>query len=61
MAYLIGTTVIVGVGSVLALAALPLTPVWFRVFLAFAIAAAVVVTFTALVIAGRGTPTSSRG
>ena len=55
MAYLIGTTVIVGVGSVLAIAALPLTAVWFRVFRAFAIAAAVVVAFTALVIAGRGT------
>jgi phosphatidylglycerophosphate synthase len=55
MAYLIGTTVIVGVGSVLAIAALPLTHVWFRVFRAFAIAAAVVVAFTGMVIAGRGT------
>src|SRR4051794_9179087 len=55
MAYLIGTTVIVGVGSLLAMAALPLTAIWFRVFRAFAIAAAVVVTFTAVVIAGRGT------
>jgi phosphatidylglycerophosphate synthase len=55
MAYLIGTTVIVGVGSVLAIAALPLTHVWFRVFRAFAIAAAVVVLFTGVVIAGRGT------
>ena len=55
MAYLIGTTVIVGVGSVLALVALPLTHTWFRVFRAFAIAAAVVVGFTTVVIAGRGT------
>jgi phosphatidylglycerophosphate synthase len=55
MAYLIGTTVIVGVGSVLALAALPLTHVWFRVFRAFAIAAAIVVAFTGMIIAGRGT------
>jgi phosphatidylglycerophosphate synthase len=55
MAYLIGTTIIVGIGSVLAIVALPLTHVWFRVFRAFAIAAAVVVCFTAVVIAGRGT------
>ena len=55
MAYLIGTTVIVGVGSVLALVALPLTHTWFRVFRAFAIAAAVVIGFTTVVIAGRGT------
>ncbi len=38
LAYLVGTTIIVGVGSVLALIGLPLTPVWFRVFRAFAIA-----------------------
>jgi phosphatidylglycerophosphate synthase len=55
MAYLIGTTVIVGVGSVVAMTALPLTHTWFRVFRAFAIAAAVVMAFTAAVIAGRGT------
>src|SRR3954447_20108294 len=55
MAYLIGTTVIVGVGSVMAMAALPLTHNWFRVFRAFAVAAAVVVGFTAAVIAGQGT------
>jgi phosphatidylglycerophosphate synthase len=55
MAYLVGTTIIVGVGSVLAIAVLPLTYVWFRVFRAFAIAAAVVVFFTAMVIGGRGT------
>lgn len=54
MAYLIGTTVIIGIGSVLALAALPLTPVWFRVFRAFAIVAAVIIGATAFVIAGRG-------
>ena len=55
IAYLVGTTIIVGVGSVLALAALPLSHVWFRVFRAFAIAAGVVTLFTAVVIAGRGT------
>ena len=55
IAYLIGTTIIVGIGSVLALIGLPLSHVWFRVFRAFAIAAGVVTLFSALVIAGRGT------
>ena len=55
LAYLIGTTLIVGVGSVLAIAGLPLTRTWFRVFRAFAIAAGIVSLFTGIVIAGRGT------
>ncbi|MDQ3211851.1 MAG: lysylphosphatidylglycerol synthase domain-containing protein, partial [Acidobacteriota bacterium] len=55
MAYLVGTTVIIGIGSVLALTTLSLTPIWFRVFRAFAIVAAVIMCFTALIIAGRGT------
>ena len=55
IAYLIGTTVIVGVGSILAIAMLPLTHTWFRVFRAFAIAAGVVSTLTVMVLAGRGT------
>lgn len=55
LAYLIGTIVIVGIGSVLAIAGLPLSRPWFRVFRAFAIAAGVVSLFTAIVIAGRGT------
>ncbi len=55
IAYLIGTTIIVGVGSVLALIGLPLSHVWFRIFRAFAIAAGVIALFSALVIAGRGT------
>lgn len=55
IAYLVGTTVIVGIGSVLALVGLPLSPVWFRIFRAFAIAAGVITLFTALVISGRGT------
>ena len=32
LAYLVGTTIIVGVGAACALIALPLTPLWFRVF-----------------------------
>ncbi len=55
IAYLVGTTVIVGIGSMLALAGLALSRPWFRVFRALAIAAAVVSLFTAIVITGRGT------
>ena len=55
LAYMIGTTLIAGIGSVTALLVLPLTPLWFRVFRGFAIAAAVVTLFTAIVITGRGT------
>ena len=55
LAYMIGTTLIVGIGSAVALLFLPLTPVWFRVFRAFAIVAAVVALFTVIVITGRGT------
>ena len=55
LAYLVGTTIIVGVGSVLALIGLPLTPVWFRVFRAFAIAGGLIALMTAIVVSGRGT------
>lgn len=55
LAYMIGTTLIVGVASIVALLAFPLTPAWFKVFRAFAIGAAVVAAFTAIVISGRGT------
>ena len=55
IAYLVVTTIIVGVGSILAIAGLPLTRVWFRVFRAFAIAAGVVAGLSAMIIAGRGT------
>ena len=55
LAYMVGTTLIVGIGSVVALVLLPLTPAWFRVFRAFAIGAALIAIFTATVISGRGT------
>jgi len=55
VAYMIGTTVIVGVLSVIALAVLPLTRLWFRVFRAFAIGAAVIAALTGILISGRGT------
>src|SRR6185503_20813590 len=48
IAYLIGTTLIVGIGSIVAIAALPLTRGWFRVFRAFAIASGVVTFLTAM-------------
>jgi phosphatidylglycerophosphate synthase len=54
IAYLIGTAVIVGVGSVFALVGLELTRTWFRVFRAFAIASGVIAIVTALIVAGRG-------
>ena len=54
LAYLVGTTIIVGIGSLAVIAGLPLTRIWFRVFRAFAIAAAVVTVLTALVITGKG-------
>ena len=54
LAYLVGTTVIVGVGSIAAIAGLELTRIWFRVFRAFAIAAAVVIILTTVVITGHG-------
>ena len=54
IAYMVGTTLIVGIGSVVSLLALPLTPGWVRVFRAFAIAAAVVTLLCAAVIGGRG-------
>ncbi|MCA1560090.1 MAG: flippase-like domain-containing protein [Acidobacteria bacterium] len=55
LAYLVGTTLIVGAGSVLALAVLPLTPVWFRVFRGFAVCAGIIGVLSAVVIGGRGT------
>ena len=55
LAYVIGTTLIVGVGSLVAMAVLPLTWTWFRVFRGFAIAAGVVSALAAVVLSGRGT------
>ena len=55
LAYLIGTTVIVGIASIAAILLLPLTRLWFRVFRAFAIASAVVAIAAGVVIGGRGT------
>ena len=54
LAYLVGTTVIVGIGSIAAIAGLPLTRIWFRIFRAFAIVSAVIAILAGIVIAGRG-------
>lgn len=53
--YIIGTTLIVGIGSLVAIATLPLTHTWFRVFRAFAIGAGVLAVVTGFVLSGRGT------
>jgi phosphatidylglycerophosphate synthase len=55
LAYLAGTTIIIGIGAVLAMIALPLTPGWFRVFRAFAVAAGAITVITALLVRGRRT------
>jgi phosphatidylglycerophosphate synthase len=59
LAYLVGTILIVGVGSLIALGTLPLSRTWFRVFRAFAIASGVIAFFTVLVLTGRGTYVAS--
>lgn len=55
IAYMVGTMLIVGVGSLAAIAGLPLTRTWFRVFRAFAIVSIVIGVLTAIVVSGRGT------
>lgn len=53
--YMVATTLIIGVGSLIVMATLPLSDTWFRVFRAFAIAAGIITALTALVLSGRGT------
>jgi phosphatidylglycerophosphate synthase len=55
VAYIVGTTIIVGIGSVLALVGLPLTNAWFRVFRAFAVFGGTFALMTAIVVLGHGT------
>ena len=54
LAYLVTTTLIVGVGSIAAMTMLPLTHGWFRVFRVFAIVAAITGILTGIAISGRG-------
>ena len=55
IAYLVGTMMIVGAGAACALVGLPLTPLWFGVFRAFAIGSVALTVFTLAVVLGRGT------
>jgi phosphatidylglycerophosphate synthase len=55
LAYLVGTTMIVGVGAFVAIVALPLTPLWFRVFRAFAIGSLFLTVSMIGVVRCRGT------
>jgi phosphatidylglycerophosphate synthase len=55
LAYVIGTTIIIGVGSIVAMMTLPLAPGWFRVFAAFAVVAVAATVFTVLLVLGRRT------
>jgi phosphatidylglycerophosphate synthase len=58
IAYLAGTTIIVGLGAIVAMATLPLTALWFGVFRAFAVGAAGVILFATVAILGRDYITS---
>jgi phosphatidylglycerophosphate synthase len=55
LAFMVLTTVIVGIGAIVAIATLPLSRVWFRIFRAFAIASGVLVLLATAVLTGRGT------
>jgi phosphatidylglycerophosphate synthase len=54
-AFLAGTTMIVGLGAILAMVGLPVTPLWFRVFRGLAIGAAAVSLMIIVVVRGRAT------
>jgi phosphatidylglycerophosphate synthase len=54
LAYLVGTTVIVGAASLLAIILMPLTSGWLRVFSVFAIVSCTIAALSVAVIAGRG-------
>jgi phosphatidylglycerophosphate synthase len=54
IAYLVGTTLIVGAASLLTIALVPLSSGWLRVFIAFAIAGCTIGALTAAIITGRG-------
>ncbi|HET7619992.1 MAG TPA: lysylphosphatidylglycerol synthase domain-containing protein [Vicinamibacterales bacterium] len=59
LAYLVGTVLIVGAGSLVAIVVLPLGSAALHVFRAFAIASAVIAALTGMVLAGRGTYASA--
>jgi uncharacterized protein (TIRG00374 family) len=53
IAYMIGTTLIVGIGSVVAIATQPLSPIWLKIFRAFAIGSGVMAFGIALILIRR--------
>jgi phosphatidylglycerophosphate synthase len=53
IAYMIGTTLIVGVGSVVAMATQPLSPLWFKVFRGFAIGSGVLAAAIVMILVRR--------
>lgn len=55
LAYMVGTTLIVGLASVIAIEMLPLSQLWFRVFRGFVIVSGVTAFFTVLILTGSGT------
>ncbi|MGE5816135.1 MAG: lysylphosphatidylglycerol synthase domain-containing protein [Acidobacteriota bacterium] len=54
LAFMVLTTVIIGVGALVAIGSLPLSRLWFRIFRAFAIGAGVLVVLAIAVLLGRG-------
>jgi phosphatidylglycerophosphate synthase len=54
LAYVAGTTMIVGMASLIAILGLPLSAGWLRVFRGFAIAAGLTTLLTAMMVGGRG-------
>jgi phosphatidylglycerophosphate synthase len=54
IAYLVGTTVIVGTASLLAITLMPLTSGWLRVFSVFALISCTIAALSVAVVAGRG-------
>ena len=55
LAFMVLTTAIIGIAALVAMATLPLTRVWFRVFRAFAIVASVLTLLAVLVVTSRRT------
>jgi hypothetical protein len=53
VAYLIGTTIIVGIGSVVAIATQPLSPIWLKIFRGFAIGSGAMAFGIALILIRR--------
>ena len=53
IAYMIGTTIIVGIGSIVAMATQPLSPIWLKIFRGFAIGSGALAAGIALILIRR--------